>query len=238
MCNENAEGDINDIAGLRGRAHVFRDRSHAGEVLAGMLEKYRKSNTLVLAIPAGGVPVAEQIATRLELALDVVPASKILYPWTTESGFGAVAFDGTEWLDEASIRRFGLNAEVVRVATEEAREKVRRRNRRFRGDRPLPGLQGRCALLVDDGIAAGSTMRAAIPALGKAGAEKIIMAIPTAHDSALLPLARKVDAIYCANVRSGPSFAVADAYQRWTDVSEDEVMAILARLQFNIEKAT
>ena len=226
----NAGGGIHDITGLRGRVNVFRDRSDAGVVLAGMLEKYRKSNTLVLAIPAGGVPVAVEIATRLELALDVAPASKVLYPWTTESGFGAVAFDGTEWLDEECIRRFGLNAEVVRVATEEAREKVRRRNRKFRGDRPLPGLQGRGALLVDDGIAAGSTMRAATLALEKAGAGKIIIATPTAHDSALLPLAQMADAIYCANVRSGLSFAVADAYQRWTDISEDEVMTILAGL--------
>jgi predicted phosphoribosyltransferase len=230
MRNDDPEARIHDIAGLRGRVHVFRDRTHAGEVLTDMLENYRGSNAMVLAIPAGGVPVAAEIATRLGLLLDVVPASKILFPWTTESGFGAVAFDGTEWLNEESIRRFGLDVETVRVATEQARDKVRRRIGKFRGDRPLPRLQGRDSLLVDDGIAAGSTMRAAALALKKAGAGKIIIAIPTAHDSALYPLAQMADAIYCANVRSGVSFAVADAYQRWTDVSEDEVMNILTRL--------
>ena len=231
MRNDGPECHIHEIAGLREREHVFRDRIHAGEALAGMLEKYRNSNALVLAIPAGGVPVAAAIAARLGLALDVIPASKVLYPWTTESGFGAVAFDGTEWLNEECIRRCGLEAEVIRVATEQARDKVRRRIVKFRGERPLPRLQGRDALLVDDGIAAGSTMRAAILALEKAGAGKIIIAIPTAHASALFPLAQMADAIYCANVRSGVSFAVADAYRRWTDVSEDEVMAILAGLR-------
>lgn len=222
------ETRIHDIVGLRERVHVFRDRAHAGEILTDMLGQYRGSNAQVLAIPAGGVPVAMEIATRLGLALDVVPASKVLYPWTTESGFGAVAFDGTEWLNEESIRRYGLDAEAIRVATEQARDKVRRRIGMLRGERPLPRLQGRDSLLVDDGIAAGSTMRAAALALKKAGAGKIIIAIPTAHDSALYPLAQMADAIYCVNVRSGMSFAVADAYRRWTDVSEKEVMAILA----------
>ena len=238
MRSDDPEARIHDIAELRERVHVFRDRAHAGEVLAGMLEKYRGSNAIVLAIPAGGVPVATEIATRLGLALDVVPASKVLFPWTTESGFGAVAFDGTEWLNEESIRRFGLDVETVRVATEQARDKVRRRLGKFRGDRPLPRLQGRDSLLVDDGIAAGSTMRAAVLALEKAGAGKIIIAIPTAHDTALYPLAQTADAIFCANVRSGLSFAVADAYRRWTDVSEDEVMDILAQLHSDTDAIT
>jgi len=228
MRNDHPGCLIHDIGGLREHVQVFRDRAHAGEVLAGMLEKYRGSTALVLAIPAGGVPVAAEIATRLGLRLDVVPASKVLYPWTTESGFGAVAFDGTEWLNADNIQRYGLDAETIRTATEQARDKVRRRIVKFRGNRPLPRLQGCDSLLVDDGIAAGSTMRAAVLALRKAGAGRIIIAIPTAHDSALAPLAGMADEIYCANVRSGLSFAVADAYRRWTDVSEAEVMDTLA----------
>ena len=141
MHNTEATHGIHEITGLRERVQVFRDRSHAGTVLAGMLEKYRASNALVLAIPAGGVPVAAALARHLGLTLELAPASKILYPWTTESGFGAVAFDGTEWLDEESIRRFGLKAEVIRAATEEARDKVRRRTRKFRGDQPFPVMR-------------------------------------------------------------------------------------------------
>ena len=223
--------DIHDLAELRNRMQIFRDRTEAGEVLAGMLEQYRESDALLLAIPAGGMPVAAEIATRLGLAIDVVPVSKILFPWTTESGFGAVAFDGTEWLNEDTIRGTRLDAASIRVATDKARDKVKRRIVKFRGTRPFPRLHDRTTILVDDGIAAGSTTRAAVLALTNTGAGKIIIATPTAHDTALYPLARMVDAIYCANVRSGLSFAVADAYKRWTDVSDDEVMDILARLR-------
>lgn len=222
---------VHDIAEFRDHMHVFCDRAHAGEVLAGMLEQYRGSDTTVLAIPAGGVPVAVQIAVRLGLALDVVPVNKILFPWTTESGFGAVAWDGTEWLNEDSVRQFGLDAETIRAATEKAREKVKRRTGKYRGDRSLPLLHDRAVILVDDGIAAGSTIRAALLALQKAQAGKIIIAVPTAHDSALSALVPMAGAIYCANIRGGLSYAVADAYRDWTDISEDEVMDILAQLR-------
>ena len=229
---------IHDVADLRDRVRVFRDRAHAGEILATLLENYRGGAAIVFAIPAGGVPVAAGIAIRLELALDVLPVSKILFPWTTESGFGAIAWDGTEWLNEDSIRHFGLEAETIHAATEMARVKVKRRIEKFRGNRPFPRLHDHTALLVDDGIAAGSTIRAAVLALQKTGAGKIIIATPTAHDTALHPLAHMVDAIYCANVRSGLSFAVADAYRHWTDVSEDEVMAILAHLHPDMDATT
>lgn len=225
------DADIHEREELRDHVRVFRDRAHAGEVLAGMLEKYRGGNALLLAIPAGGVPVAVEIATRLGLACDAVPVSKILFPWTTESGFGAVAFDGSEWLNEDSIRSFRLDAESIRAATARARDKVNRRIVKFRGTRPLPLLHDRTVILVDDGIAAGSTVRAAVLALTRAGAGQIVIATPTAHDIALYSLAPMVDAIYCANIRTGLSFAVADAYRRWTDVSDDEVMDQLARLQ-------
>ncbi|MGH8119454.1 MAG: phosphoribosyltransferase [Gammaproteobacteria bacterium] len=231
MRNDAIHSHIHALAELRDRVQVFRDRADAGAVLAGMLEPYRKSDALVLVIPAGGVPVAAEIATCLGLALDVAPVSKILFPWTTESGFGAVAFDGTEWINEDIVRSSRLDAESIRAATEKARDKVQRRIVKFRGTRPFPRLHDRTVILVDDGIAAGSTTRAAVLALTKAGAGKIIVTTPTAHDTALHPLAQMVDAIYCANVRSGLSFAVADAYRRWTDVSDDEVMEILARMQ-------
>jgi len=96
---------------------------------------------------------------------------------------------------------------------------------------PFPKLKDRSVIIVDDGIAAGSTIRAGILALQKAQAGKIIIAIPTGHDSSLYPIAKLVDAIYCANLRGGYSFAVANAYQNWTDVSEDEVATILEQIK-------
>src|SRR5437868_13697457 len=130
----------------------FRDRVHAGRELAKMLDEFRGTAALVLAIPAGGVPVAAAIAAELGLPLEVAPVSKVLFPWTTESGYGAVAFDGSVWLDQAAIERFGLTPSQVEKATAEARAKVQRRCTKL-GVGKLD-IAGRTVILVDDGIAA------------------------------------------------------------------------------------
>ena len=168
-----------DDLSLRDRAPVFRDRRTAGRHLAGMLSRFQGSGALVAAIPAGGVPVAAEISAQLELELDVIPVSKILLPWNTESGFGAVAFDGSVWVNEGAAMRHGLGKEAVQRATAQARSKVDRRVKLLRGDRPLPGLDGRTVLVVDDGIAAGSTMRVAVSALRSLRAERVIAVTPT-----------------------------------------------------------
>src|SRR5687767_16029239 len=98
-----------------------------------MLKRYKDSNAIVLAIPAGGVPVATEIARALGLELQVIRVSKVLFPWTTEGGFGAVAFDGTVWIDQAAVQNFGLKTEQIEKATADARAKVERRNARLRG---------------------------------------------------------------------------------------------------------
>ena len=219
---------VHELPALRDRAPVFRDRTHAGEVLAEMLAAYRGGNGVVLAIPSGGVPVAVEIARRLGLPLDVAVVSKILLPWTTEAGFGAAAFDGTVWIDEDAVVDFGLDPADVARSTAAAREKVARRVALLRGSRPLPRLAGRPSILVDDGIAAGSTLRTAIGALRAGGASEVVVAVPTGHARAVELVAALADVVYCANVRGGFRFAVAEAYERWRDVGEDEVVALLA----------
>lgn len=221
---------VHDVPELRDRAPVFRDRAHAGETLAGMLAEFKRRGAIVLVIPAGGVPVAAEVAKRLELALDLAVVSKILLPWTTESGYGAVAWDGTVWMNEDNARYYRLTKEQIAASTAEAMRKVQRRYARLRGSRPMPELANRIALLSDDGIAAGSTMRAAIHALRKLDARRIMVAVPTGHDRSVRAIAAHADAVYCANLRGGPQFAVADAYEDWTDVSEDDAAAVLARL--------
>ena len=190
-----------------------------------MLEEFRGTPAIVLAIPAGGVPVGKAIAEALGLPLAIAPVSKVLYPWTTESGFGAVAFDGSVWLDEARMAGHGLTPAQVERAIAEARAKVERRLALAPGA-PL-AFDARTVILVDDGIAGGSTMRAAIAALRRKGAPSIVIAVPTAHEEALAQLAKLADATYCANVRSGRSFAVADAYAEWRDLTDDELLALL-----------
>jgi predicted phosphoribosyltransferase len=222
---------IHEISPLRDQAPAFRDRAHAGEVLAGMLEAYRGGSALVLAIPAGGVPVAAEIARRLGLALDLAVVSKILLPWTTEAGFGAVAFDGSVWINQEDVLDYHLSPADVGLCTARARDKVERRLKRLRGKRPLPALAARQLILVDDGIAAGSTLRTAIAALRRHGPSEIVVAVPTGHQGSVQLIAGLADAVYCANIRGGSRFAVADAYEEWRDLNEDEVAAMLAALE-------
>jgi predicted phosphoribosyltransferase len=206
---------------------AFKDRAAAGRAVAGMLKNYKDSNAIVLAIPAGGVPVAAEIARALGLPLEVTPVSKALFPWTTEGGFGAVAFDGSVWIDQAAVENFGLDEGQIEKAIAGAREKVDRRNARLRGNRPLPEFKNSTVILVDDGIAAGSTMRTAIAALRKAGAGRIVVAVPTAHGHSVEALRNLADDIVCPNIRSGMRFAVADAYEEWRDLSDEEIEAML-----------
>lgn len=205
--------------------HAFRDREAAGARLSVLLKNHAQSDALVLAIPAGGVPVALQIARALALPLHVTPVSKVLFPWTTEGGFGAVAFDGSVWLDQAAVENFRITPEQVGKATADARAKIERRNARFR--RQLPDLEDKTTILVDDGIAAGSTMRTAIAALRKRGAGKIVVAVPTAHERSVAALKSLTEDIVCPDVRGGRSFAVADAYEDWHDLTDDDIEAML-----------
>jgi putative phosphoribosyl transferase len=214
---------------LRERTRVFRDRAHAGEVLAKMLDAHRQSNAVVLAIPAGGVPVAAVIAQRLKIPLDVAVVSKTTLPWNTEAGYGAVAFDGTVRLNDDFLSHIGLTEEQIREGIDQTKQKVHRRVKSFRGARLFPELTKHRTILVDDGLASGFTMLVAIEALRKAGVRGIIVAVPTGHWKALKRMAQEAETIYCANIRSGFSFAVADAYEAWTDVAEEEAVAIYKR---------
>jgi predicted phosphoribosyltransferase len=221
--------DIREIRMLHERTAVFLDRADGGEVLADLLAPLRTVQPLVLGIPAGGVPVAARVAQRLGCCLDVAVVSKVTVPWNPEAGYGAVAFDGTLRLNESLLACLGLSEEQVRLGIERTREKVRRRVELFRGDRPFPELAGRTVILVDDGLASGFTMQVAVEALREAGANRIVVAVPTGHLEAVAKLAEHADQVCCANIRSGWSFAVAAAYRHWRDVSERRAVGILAR---------
>jgi putative phosphoribosyl transferase len=226
IMTEKTKGLLHDLPKLRNRVHVFRDRQEAGEVLASMLERYRDSDALVLAVPAGGVAVGGVIAQGLNLAFDVAIVSKITLPWNTETGYGAVAFDGTVLLNHEFLSRLRLSHQDIEEGIARTKEKVSRRMDKFRGDRPFPDLR-RPVILVDDGIASGFTLLTAVEALKKAGCREIILAVPTAHEESLTRILEQVDMIYCPNMRSGWSFAVADAYEHWRDLEEQEVIQFL-----------
>jgi putative phosphoribosyl transferase len=165
--------------------------------------------------------------------LDVAVVSKITLPWNTETGYGAVAFDGTMRLNGDLVAHLGLTKEQIQQGIDQTTPKVLRRVKRFRGNRSFPDLSKHQAILVDDGLASGFTMLKAIEALRKAGARHICVAVPTGHSSALPRMAEEVEALYCANIRGGFSFAVADAYEAWTDVTEGEAIVQYKRLARN-----
>lgn len=216
-----------DIPELRDRIRVFSDRRHAGIVLARILAAYRCGDALILAIPAGGVPVAVAVGECLTLAVDVAVVSKITFPWNAEAGYGALAFDGTLRLNDALLARACLNERQIADGIEQTRHRVGRRVAGMRRDLPALDVAGRRLIVVDDGLASGFTMRVAVEALARQAPASIAIAVPTGHDDAVTGFGAPVETVYCANVRSGRSFAVADAYEHWSDVSEDEAASAL-----------
>jgi len=216
---------------LRDKFFVFKDRKDAGKVLAQMLEEYRDSDAIILGIPAGGVPVAAVIAKKLNLTLDVLVVSKITLPWNREAGYGAVAFNGTIKLNQKLIDSLGLTGKEVEAGIKETLQKVEKRVQVFREGRPPLKLKDRTVIVVDDGLASGYTMLAAVDALKGAGAGMIIVAVPTANLNAIKKLEGKVDMVYSPNIRQLYPYAVADSYKNWFDVSEDEVKSILKKFR-------
>jgi len=222
--------NVFDLPDLRDRQNVFDDRIRAGECLAGMLETHGKLDGTVFGIPAGGVPVAAAIASRLKLAFDVAVVSKITLPWDAEAGYGAVAFDGTLRLNDLLLGQLSLSEVQIQEGIGKTRAKVSNRVKNLRGARPFPDLKQQTVFVVDDGLASGFTMQVAIEALRKADAQHIIVAVPTGHENAIRRLSAQVEALCCPNIRGGRYFAVADAYRRWADVDEKEAFKLVTQL--------
>ncbi|MGM0385836.1 MAG: phosphoribosyltransferase, partial [Actinomycetota bacterium] len=155
--------------------------------------------------------------------------SKVTPPANTEAGYGAVAFDGSVRINRDAVRWFGLSPSDVAAGVSATRAKVARRVAAFRGERPAPDYMGRTVVLVDDGLASGFTMLVAVESVRRLGAEQVVVAVPTASEHRIGAVAASADAVYCANLRGGARFAVADAYRRWSDVDEAEAVAMFQR---------
>jgi len=216
---------------MRNRTHLLRSRKEAGELLASFLGRYRGKNAMVLAIPAGGVPVGAEIAKALSMHFDLLIVRKIHIPWNTEAGFGAVCPDGTEVLNEPLMRSLALENGDLKVQMQKALDVIRAREKLFRKERPFPDVRDKTVIVTDDGLASGYTMLAALKFLKRRAAGQIVVAVPTAFERTAHFVLKEVDELYCLNVRSGPTFAVADAYFSWHDLKDEEVLAILKELE-------
>lgn len=208
---------------------VFRDRSDAGHALASLLDHYRgRSDTLVLALPRGGVPVAHEVAQSIKAPMDVFTVRKLGVPGHEELAMGAIASGGVKVVNSEVVRLSGVDeATIDRVAEREVAE-LRRRERAYRDDRPPPELAGRTVLVVDDGLATGSTMRAAVKAVRSLGPERIVVGVPTGPASACRELGTMVDEMVCA-ANPEPFDAVGRSYREFAQTSDDEVRELLEK---------
>lgn len=206
---------------------IFYDRRDAGQRLGMALARYRGKDTVVLGIPRGGVVVAAEVAKILLAPLDLIIPRKIGAPHNPEVAIGAVAPDGTAILDERMVAVLGVGDVEISRLTEKVRAEIARRLEAYRGGRPAEELSGRVVILVDDGIATGYTIMAALQAIKKAGPAKFVLAVPVAPQDTVKALAQEVDEMIC--LESPENFyAVGQFYTDFDQVEDNEVTALVA----------
>ena len=208
-------------------AHIFSNRTDAGRQLAGSLDRYRDDpNAIVLALPRGGVPVAHETARLLRLQLDVFLVRKLGAPGFEELAIGAIASGGVQVLNEDVVRQLGVTeADIERVAARETRE-LERRELEYRGSRPSLEVEGHTAILIDDGLATGASMRAAIAALRRKGAARIVVAVPVGAPQTCRELEQLADEVVCA-IEPRYFESVSQWYQDFEQTSDEEVRELL-----------
>jgi putative phosphoribosyl transferase len=208
---------------------IFKNRTDAGRKLAARLQRYAdRGDVLVLALPRGGVPVAYEVAKELKAPLDIFLVRKLGVPGYEELAMGALASGGVRVINEDVVRQLNIPGEVIdAVAAYEQRE-LERRERLYRGNRPPPNVNGRVAILIDDGLATGSTMRAAAAALRKQGPARIVVAVPVSSPETCDEFRSEVDDIVCA-VTPEPFRGVGLWYEDFSQITDEEVRELLER---------
>jgi putative phosphoribosyl transferase len=212
---------------------MFRDRYDAGEALAERLREYAgRPDVLVLALPRGGVPVGYVVAHELGVALDVFVVRKLGTPGQPELAMGAIASGGVRVLNPEVVNSLGIPDWAIEQATEQEQAELLRRERQYRGDRPPADVRGKTAILVDDGLATGSTMRAAAAALRHEGAARIVVAVPVASGATCDQLRAEGNEVVCASTPE-PFFAVGQWYKDFAQTTDEEVHDLLERAAVN-----
>jgi len=207
----------------------FRDRHEAGKMLAQQLTTYANCNDLlVLGLPRGGVPVAFEIAKKLNAPLDICLVRKIGVPDHEELAMGAIASGGVRVLNYDVINSLGIDHQIIDEVTAKELRELQRRDRAYRGERPLPEIKNRTVILVDDGIATGSTIRAAIAILRPQRPQRLIVAVPIAPPSTCEELQAEVDEIVCLAMPES-LYAIGICYEDFSQTTDAEVRELLAR---------
>jgi predicted phosphoribosyltransferase len=207
----------------------FKNRSEAGRVLAEKLREYSGvPNVLVLALPRGGVPVAYEVAQALQTPLDVFLVRKLGVPGHEELAMGALATGGVRVLNPDVVNGLHIPDDVIEAVAEKEQRELERREQLYRGDRPALDVQGRIVVLVDDGLATGSTMRAAATALRRQNPARLVVAVPVAAEETCNEFRGEVDEVVCA-LTPEPFMAVGLWYEDFSQTSDEEVHDLLER---------
>ncbi|MGH7509106.1 MAG: phosphoribosyltransferase [Gemmatimonadales bacterium] len=207
----------------------FRDRFEAGRRLAAAMAHYAgRPNLLVLALPRGGVPVGYELAGALNAPLDVMLVRKLGVPGQEELAMGAIASGGVRIISDEVVSALAIPDRLIATVAADEEHELKRRERNYRGDRPQPEVRGRTVILVDDGLATGSTMRAAVAAIKSQNPERLVVAVPVAAPETCQALKKEVDEVICA-LAPEPFFAVGNWYQDFSQTTDEEVRELLRR---------
>ncbi|PPD58857.1 phosphoribosyltransferase [Dehalogenimonas etheniformans] len=217
---------------------LFENRFDAGLKLAEKLSTYKNESVVVFAIPNGGLPVGLQVALALGAELDVVVARKLPIPLRPEGGFGAVADDGTTVLNHELVRSLGLTQSQITYQTSKVRNDIRQRSLAYRNSRAIPVVTGKIAIIVDDGLASGYTMMAAIESVRRRRPSRIVAAVPVASELAVRTISKMADNVITAHTALVPKFYVSYYYRFWNDMPEEEAIKCLREWEMRRFKAT
>ncbi|SCL75414.1 putative phosphoribosyl transferasec/MT0597 [Methanoculleus chikugoensis] len=221
-------GRVIEERSMRDGLSVFENRTDGGRRLAATLSSLpMAAEPVICAIPAGGIPPGLEVARALKAPLRMAVVRKVQVPWNPEAGFGAVTWNGQVFLNHPLVNALALSDAEVNAAVAKAKKNVEERIAKFAGGREEPEIENRTAILIDDGLATGYTMLAAIEAARAGSPREIIAAVPTGSLHAVNFIARKADLVVCLNVRTSPTFAVAQAYEHWHDLTDLEVQELL-----------
>jgi putative phosphoribosyl transferase len=215
---------------------AFENREEAGHELAAFVKRPREPQSVVLALPRGGVPVALPLSESLQAPLDLVLVRKLPLPTRPEGGFGAVAVDGSRMLNDLVVKEFGLSQREIEEISARVREEVRRRGREYLGAERLPNVEGRTVFMVDDGLATGYSMIAAAKMVRDVSAERTVLCVPVSPADSLERVRPYFDEIHCLIVQEFPPFAVASFYADFHDMSDEEVLGVLDRRRQTVQE--
>lgn len=201
----------------------YSNRRQAGKVLASHLEKFKDSNSIILGLPRGGIPVAFEVAKALRLPMDVFIVRKLGVPGYEELAMGAIASGGIFFINQDLVKSLNISSSDIEHVIEEEMRELKRREKVYRGDRPLPGLKNKTVILIDDGIATGASMKAAMEAIKTQQPASLVIAIPVADPSICKEFADLVDEVICP-LQPYRFQAVGLWYEDFTQTSDDEVI--------------